>query len=62
MERRIRLIPLSELKEHINIETVGCREDGAFMDVLYNEIDNEITITYFDQWHFCEDVVIQLDK
>lgn len=62
MERRERLIKLSELKEFINIETVGCREDGAFMDVIYNEKENELVISYFDRWHFCEDVIIRLSE
>ena len=62
METRERLIKLSELKEFINIETVGCREDGAFMDVVYNKKENELVVSYFDKGHFCEDVVIQLSE
>ena len=62
MKRRERIIELSELKKEINMETNGTREDGAFFDLIYNEKDNSINITFFNDWHFVQDVVIELDK
>lgn len=62
MKRKERIINLSELKEEVSMETVGCREDGAFFDLTYYRKDNSITISFFDKGHFVDDVVIELDK
>ena len=62
MKRVERIIKLSELKDEVTMETVGSREDGAFFDLSYYKKDNSITISFFDNCHFVQDVVIELDK
>lgn len=62
MERRELYIKLSELKEFKNMETNGCREDGSFFDVIYREDKGELQITYFDDGHFVQDVIIELNE
>lgn len=53
---------LSEILNLKEVESYSLRKEGFGFNIYYNEEKRTLNISYFDEYHFCDEVTIELDK
>jgi len=53
---------MSEIVDLKEVESYSLRREGFGFNILYDEKRRTLTIAYFDEYHYCDEVKIELDK